>query len=175
MSRYVIFEADVIRGSAFGPALNIWDSRRGDMFAPTWNRDIHFLDFDTAIIPRMMLVRVDGHPGIGVYRFWGTGVKTYDGADRTNGRVTAQETPEMAEDFAKQYQQVIDTRTPHAFVTEIRLPDPMERRKFEACLRLPFTSDGETVDWMLSIDHYADEWEILLRELGVASLPQPSS
>jgi len=174
MSRYVTFEADVIRGSAFGPALDIWESRRGDRFAPAWNRDIHFLDFDTRLIPRMMLVQVDGNPGVGVYRFWGTGVKTYDNSDQTNGRVSTQETGEMAEDFVEQYQQVVDSRLPRAYATQIMLSGAVKHFKFEACLRLPFTSDGESVDWVLSIDHYADDWRVLLHELGVGNLPQPS-
>lgn len=174
MSRYVTFDIDDIRGSAFGSALNTWEKVCGGRSAPAWNRDIHFLDFDVRLIPRMMLVQVDGRSGVGVYRFWGTGIKTYDGRDQSNGRVDSQETPEMQEDFVCQYEQVIETRTPRAYATQIRLNDPLQRYKFEACLRLPFSTDGENVDWVLSIDHYADDWDVMLSDLGVAAKPQPS-
>ncbi len=174
MSRYVTFEIDAIRNAAFSGALELWESRRGDHFAPGWNRDLHFLDFDTKVIPRMMLVQVDGKPGLGVYRFWGTGIKTYDGSDQTGWRVDNQETPEMEDDFVAQYEEVAATRTPSVYATQIRLKDDMlEQLKYEASLRMPFTSDNHAVDWVLSIDYYAETWTELLDELGVEGVPQP--
>ncbi|MBO6521359.1 MAG: hypothetical protein JJ900_10600 [Rhodospirillales bacterium] len=173
MSRYVTLEAGAIRKAAFGAALALWESRRGDRIAPRWKHDVDFLDFEPRVIPRMMLVEVDGRPGVGVYRFWGTGIKTYDGSDQTGGRVSTQETPDMQEDFVAQYEQVVATGTPRVFATRIRLLDPTERFKYEASLRLPFSSDNETVDWVLSIDYYANAWAELLDELGVSGILKP--
>jgi len=175
LPRYVTFDIDAIHNSVFGSVLTKWEERCGSYFAPTWNSDLHFLDFDSGLIPRMTLVQVDGQPGVGIYRFWGTGIKTYGNCDQTNSRVGAQETPEMEEDFGAQYQQVVETGIPRCYATQIRLKDWDSHFKFEASLRLPFTSDGEIVDWILCVDHYADNWTNLIRALGVADVPQPFS
>lgn len=81
----------------------------------------------------------------------------------------------MASDFVHQYGEVIEDRKPLCFATQIRLQDWDEHYKFEASLRLPFTGDGDNVSWILSVDHYADDWSDLMQALGVADVPRPLS
>lgn len=172
MPRYVTIDIDAIRDPGFRSIMEFWQQRRSERLAPAWNRDVHFLDFDSAVIPRMILVQLDGLPGIGIYRFWGTGVKTYEGSDQTGGRVNTQETPEMADDMVAQYEDVIASRVPRCYATRVRLRDT--DLKYEASLRLPFSDDGERIDRVLSIDLYAKNWSKLTDALGVTDLREPA-
>ena len=64
-----------------------WASKCVDGQPPVWG-DLDFLDFESAILPYMVLVDIDGEPGYGRYRFWGSAVASANRQTMTNKRIS---------------------------------------------------------------------------------------
>ncbi len=135
-------------------ALDVWRSKcRGDGF-PVWG-DLDFLDFDTKILPRMILLDVDNEPGFGVYRYWGTRVASFNGVDMTGLRINGLAPARHARYSEEQYRWVIENGRPSLFVA--CLGEKAWDRKYEAMLRMPCrsVSDG-SLDRVLCVGFYDD-------------------
>lgn len=138
---------------ALARAHEIWASRCVDGQVPIWG-DLDFLDFDSELIPYMMLVDIDGKPGYGRYRFWGSRVASADGRTMTNLRISDLSPPRHAAYSEEQYRWVVETATPALFVS--CLWEKTWSQKFEAVLRMPCRSSADAnIDRVLAVGFYS--------------------
>ena len=143
-----------MRIAALTQALAIWRSKCRDDGPPLWG-DLHFTDFDNDLIPFMMLVDVDGGPGYGHYRFWGSQVASADGKDMTGLRISDLAPPRHAAYSEEQYRWVVENAKPALFVA--CLGEKSWDRNYEAVLRMPCRSAGDGgIDRVFSIGYYDD-------------------
>ncbi len=157
----------------FPELMEIWNALRGVRFAPAWH-DVNLSTFPGTIIPFITVVDVTEEPVSFIYRFWGTGHTRVKGTDLT-GKSPLSTTPrEVAEFIHYEFTRVRDKATPMAFLHDIR-PQPDEPSRFQETLRLPLSSDGETVTNILSLaDWQTDQiyWSEMYNRLR-SRAPEP--
>lgn len=120
---------------------------------PIWG-DLDFLDFESEILPFMMLVDIDGEPGYGRYRFWGSQVASADARTMTNLRLSDLSPPRHAQYSEEQYRWVVENAAPALFVS--CLWEKTWNQKFEAVLRMPCRSSAESgIDRIIAIGFYS--------------------
>lgn len=127
--------------------LAFWSARRGDAFAPRWE-DFKLYELPAAVVPLIVVVDLDPARDRISYRFWGTGRTQLYGRDNT-GRDVRESLPDQAgQTVAEQYAIAVKARGPVLF----RNVYPLKPAARSVCLtlRLPLSSDGETVDKMVS-------------------------
>lgn len=129
-----------------------WDGRRGARFAPAWG-DFRLVDLAGHVIPYTRVADViDGGRDF-KYRFWGTGLGAVHALDRTEAAL-------------EEFQRVVLEKTCLAFV--YRAQGGIDRRSLHApSIRLPLSSDGETVDKIVcytDFDIDAHEWRRFFEE-----------
>lgn len=134
-------------------AHEIWQRKCAGSQVPIWG-DLDFLDFDSEVIPYMMLVDIDGKPGYGRYRFWGTAVASADGRTLTNQRISDLLPPRHAVYSEQQYRWVVENVTPALFIA--CLYEKGWDQKFEAMLRMPCRSSADAdIDRVVSVGFYS--------------------
>ena len=151
MFRYYPIDFSVNPFPSLENALRVWEKKREGKFAPAWG-DVHFFDFDVSLIPKMLLVDIDGGEGLGFYRFCGTGVALFDPHDYTNRRINSIGTgtfDDLGIKNVEQYQLMVRRREPLYFV--LHHMDKEWGFQYESTLRLPMSSDGKEVDKVLGI------------------------
>ena len=150
------FRVDVVdmRILPLNAALDVWQSKCPDGDVPIWG-DLHFLDFDTAVLPYIMLLDVDGEPGFGSYRYWGSLIASANARDMTGLRVSDLAPPRHAAYSARQYQWIVENARPSLFVA--CLGEKSWDQKYEAVLRMPCRSTIDSgIDRVLSVGFYED-------------------
>lgn len=106
------------------------------------------------ILPDIMMVDVRNDPRDFTYRYWGTGVVDLHGADLTGRSIREIKPPAFAKMIWKQYEDVVETKAPGLYLHKV--PIKHGALQAHATLRLPFSSDGEAVDIVMSVDEYCD-------------------
>lgn len=146
----------------------LWKAQCSAGRLPRWKHDLELLDFPVGRIPYMMLVQIDPADGLGFYRFWGTKVTNSAQGDMTGKRLSEiGGTPPGTATVEQQYAVILETQKPHIFVYEfeVELSLGLQKKHYEASLRMPFSDDGQSVDWVLSIDHYAESLDQLMADI----------
>lgn len=130
-----------------------WAAKCHDTQVPVWG-DLDFLDFESATLPYMALVDIDGEPGYGGYRFWGTEIASANGQTMTNLRIGDLYPARHARYSEAQYRWVVENARPALFVA--CLFEDGWNQKFEAMLRMPCRSSPDAeIDRVLSIGFYS--------------------
>jgi hypothetical protein len=106
------------------------------------------------ILPNIMMVDVRTDPRDFTYRYWGTGVVDLHGDDLTGKSVRDIRPAAFAEMVWQQYEEVVETKAPGLYLHKV--PAKHGSLRNHAILRLPFSSDGEAVDIVMSVDDYCD-------------------
>lgn len=140
-----------------------WHRRRQETarFAPSW-QDIDLLALPAWLIPRICVVDVVSEGADFRYRFWGTGVTGLHSYDLTGRSVLDLVPAYYARCVWQQYRTVLDRRQPLGFLTE--MPKPNGLFTYYAAVRMPLSSDGVTIDRVMTAEDYGNEREPL-REL----------
>lgn len=142
-----------MRIDALLKAHDMWASKCADGQVPIWG-DLDFLDFESNIIPYMMLVDIDGEPGYGRYRFWGSAVASADGRAMTNQRISDLTPLRHAAYSEDQYRWVVKNAQPALFIA--CLFEKGWDQKFEAVLRMPCrSSDSSEIDRVVCVGFYS--------------------
>ena len=128
----------------------LWNSLRGDRFAPNWG-DFDLSRLPTNVIPYTRVVDVIDTPFDLKYRFWGTGLVTVLGDERTGKSLTDLPGSRIAETTAE-YKIVIEEKAPYALVYNAKAKE-LSTPIYAPALRLPLSDNGETVDKVIA---YAD-------------------
>lgn len=120
-----------------------WNDLRGARFAPAWG-EFRLVDLPSHIIPYMRVADViDGGRDFR-YRFWGTGLSTIRALDRTGACLSQIHSP-RTDTALDEYRRIVTDKTGLAFVYNAR--SGQNRSSLHApSIRLPLSSDGETVD-----------------------------
>lgn len=135
-------------------AHDVWRSKCREDGVPIWG-DLHFLDFDPRILPRMILLDVDHEPGFGTYRYWGTRVVSFNGCDMTGMRVSGLAPMRHANYSEAQYRWVVKHARPALFVA--CLGEKAWDKKYEAILRMPCRSAPDSaIDRIVVVGFYDD-------------------
>ncbi len=133
---------DVVLPSKPAKILRYWNDLRGDAFAPTWG--VFKIDeLPVGMIPWSMIVDVEQPSGNLVYRFWGTARVRYHGEDLTGMSVVDAQDSSITTILLEEYKMVTENCMPLYIKTECE--NLGNKLDFEF-LRLPLSSDGQTVD-----------------------------
>ncbi len=155
------FRVDIadMRIAPLNAAHDVWRSKCSKDDVPIWG-DLHFLDFDAAILAYMMLLDIDGAPAFGIYRYWGSLVASANAKDMTGLRVSDLAPERHALYCAQQYQWIVEHARPSLFVA--CLGEKSWDRKYEAVLRMPCRSAVDSgIDRVLSVGFYEDAREAI--------------
>ena len=130
--------------------LDHWDTLRDGRFAPAWT-EFHLDELDPAIVPWCNAVDVIDGGADFRYRFWGTMRTEVQGQEMTSKSVRDLWPPELSESITAEYLALLERRRPTWFDTRASAGEKHETRY--QFLRLPFSSDGETIDTIFAISH----------------------
>ncbi len=129
-----------------------WDALRTGRFAPSW-QDFDLLQMPSSIIPDVHVADIVP-PETGMFRsrFWGTNLTRVYCQDNTNKTIRDLQPSELADTVHNNMLQVVETKQPKAYLSEIALPLRMER--FQYLLRLPLSDDGVRVHHIVTSLEY---------------------
>ncbi len=145
-----------------------WQRLRGNRFAPS-RADFDPVEVEPHLLPRILMIDVTGAPPEFTYRHWGTGIVDLHGRDMTGRPVTELNPKAFADLSYRQYMEVVETRAPGLYVHQV--PGGAGRWYPHAILRLPFSSDGQGVDLVLSVDEYGADKELMKPYFRTGTLP----
>ena len=131
-------------------ALDYWMGKRGDRFAPS-RADIDPVEI-TSILPRIMLADVERDASGAVdflYRLSGTGIGVTHGTELTGQRPRDLEPAPYGALIDGHYRAVVEQRRPIAHMIALRTN---KKTRAYARIILPLSSDGETVDKLMTVD-----------------------
>ncbi len=130
-----------------------WLDIRAARFAPAW-RDIDLLTLPTSVVPKVMVVDVLLDPVDFVYRFFGTWHVQCHNRDMTGHKVTDFKDPTFTQIVLEEYTNTYERREPVLFQLENTLN---HIHYLSELLRLPLSSDGETIDSIMVLESLIDD------------------
>lgn len=145
---------------AFKEILDYWHKKCAGAFAPAWT-DIQLMDLPAVLLPRCIVVDLDGADGPIRYRYFGTAIAELHGYELTNKTIQDMKPPDFRDQVIKQYRMLQEKRKPIFFVAHF--PFLTGRRTYQYLLRLPLSSDGKTVTNALSVQDISDQSSILTK------------
>ncbi len=159
---------DDVMQSSCGEIYEYWDSIRGARIAPDWNT------FDLIQLPANQVrythvVDITADPFDVVFRFWGTGLSDVLYFDRTGQSLRT--TPmgyldeRRREQVLSDYKTVFETRQPMPFLWDASSTRENARRMVVPSIRLPLSSDGETVTNIVTHFDFASQRKFLWEDL----------
>lgn len=130
---------------------HIWDSARNGRFAPRW-QDLDFLAFPPHMLPLMYLVDVERNPLSFRYRFIGTKVCEFEGADYTGKYACDLEPRKLGLAAHRAFATFIENPQPTFFMMlgDERGETPHMFRVYGG-IRVALSNDGEQVDQILAL------------------------
>jgi hypothetical protein len=153
VSDYYRIDVEDMHIDALVQAHAMWASKCVGDQVPVWG-DLDFLDFESDILPYMMLVDIDGEPGYGRYCFWGSSVASVDGRAMTNKRISDLTPLRHAAYSEDQYRWVVNNAQPALFISCLR--EKGWDQKFEAVLRMPCRSSASAdIDRVVCVGFYS--------------------
>lgn len=152
--RYTRLPIDFPDFTEIGVVAQHWDAVKGDRLAPAWS-DIDLLSVPSTLLPRICVVDVHQDPLDFVYRFWGTDITNMHMYDLTGKSIKNLTPSGYAGCLMEQYRYVQENAEPCGYLTEI----PLEAgyHTYYAVIRLPLSSDGKTIDGVLSAEEYGEQ------------------
>jgi hypothetical protein len=144
-SREVAFED--VSHTGCGEVHRYWDVLRGGRLAPAWE-ELDLLSLPADIIPHVRVVDVIDGGADFHYRYWGTGLVDVCNGERS-GQSLFEKTNPRREVAISEYRRVVDTRAPYYYVYNANWRDHQADLHAPAA-RFPLSSDGESVDKVLS-------------------------
>ncbi len=136
----------------------LWDSLRGNNFAPSW-KDFDLQRLPAHVIAFTRVVDVLHAPFDLKYRFWGTGLVTVLGQERTGKSLTTLPVARVPQAIAE-YKIVIQEKAPYALVYNAKTTKPAAPL-YAPAIRLPLSDNGKTVDKVITyadFDADQDKW-----------------
>ncbi len=122
--------------------------------APSW-QEIDLMQLPPNVVPRVCVLDVVPEGPDFLYRFWGTALTSMHHYDLTGESVLNLTPDHYAECIWQQYCAVLEKRVPLGFLTEVPRDDG--RFSYYAVVRFPLSSDGSSIDKILSAEDYGEE------------------
>lgn len=135
--------------------LDIWNIARGERFAPSWN-ELGFAAFPDEVIARSILVDIRTEPLDFLYRFFGSVFCDIEGYDMTGKSVDDYQPPESAVITRNRLEAFYDKGEPEFYIMREGSTSPEERTDIYIGVRLPLSSDGETIDQFFGVAQIGD-------------------
>jgi len=133
-----------------------WDEKRNGRVGPAWG-DFRLIDLPANLIPWSAVVDVVSEPLDFVFRFFGTARTVLHGKDCTGKSVREVRPVTVTDKVFKEYQWVFENRAPlYVFNEGYSEEDGDFRYEF---LRLPLSTDGNTVDKVYAVGFCGEEPE----------------
>jgi len=134
--------------------LDYWRSLKGDRLAPAWE-EFDLMALDLRSIPHVAVVDVVGTPLPDfIYRFWGTAHVRQKGVDKTSKSVL--DPPQLRGSAAfDEYTIIVAEKRPLAARGMVEFPHLARTPFLQTVLHLPLSGDGETVDKIATLAHWA--------------------
>jgi len=136
-----------IFSSECGNLYKHWNDLRGERFAPSW-QDFDLPSLSRKISANLRVVDVLDDGADFFYRYWGTGMVSMCKSEKSGKRLSETPGPRTAELFAE-YRTVFNSREPLAIIHDARWADK-HIDLIAPAIRLPLSSDGQTVDKILT-------------------------
>ncbi|MBT4890787.1 MAG: PAS domain-containing protein [Rhodospirillales bacterium] len=127
-----------------------WNILRADRIAPDY-KEIDLLTFPLKAIPSSSIVDIPPDGQNIKYRYWGSSLTRLTNKDMTGKNVEDMSDKEDGMALLKQYELVISTKKPALFI--MNLASQFGQEATETVLRLPLSSDGETINHVLSFNN----------------------
>lgn len=161
-----------------GPAadfLGFWESCRGTTFAPRWGTDFRLGDLPAEILPNVSVVDVIDGGRRYYYRFWGSNNVVVKGFEMSQKYLDQSPVEDVRRNGGHQFGVMVRERRPLIFLYESDYRTEVN----VGCLtlRVPLSSDGETVDKVTSyqdLNIRRKAWEELfdtVRKEHLAAVP----
>lgn len=141
----------------FGFVLDYWNRLRGARIGPA-RREIDPVDLKP-VLPRIGLVDVVRGGADFRFRLVGTEIHNLHHRDITDMLVSRMRPDAYKALLLEQFGAAAATGRPNAY--EIRFVTEAGMSRHYAAIRLPLSSDGRTVDGLLTLDNYGDRWDDL--------------
>lgn len=120
-----------------------WEKLCAGRVAPTW-KEFDLMALDTNVVPWTAVVDIsDDHETI-IYRYWGTQLTVYRGADYTNKSPLEIPPTDLGQFIFDSYITTANDKTPCLDIEEFI--SPVGRRGTKSVLRLPLSDDGNTIN-----------------------------
>ena len=151
---YIHAELDAEQFPELAECYDIWNEKRGDRFAPSW-QELDFFAFPVRMIPYLYLIDVQTDPLDFRYRFIGTAICNIEGRDYTGLSVDDIQPPELAPEIRKEFENVYKAQKPVFYmIQEQDYTRSQSAKKIMAGVRLPLSSDGASVDQVVVINRF---------------------
>ena len=129
--------------------MELWRERRGSRVAPC-RRDFDPWDLKP-VLPMILLVDVLQDPLDFRYRLSGTKVRDIHGMELTGHRVRDLMPRLYAEKVWQDYSELVERKAPQ--LCEIEYINRFDLKRCFKVLRLPLSSDGDSVDMIMAVHH----------------------
>jgi hypothetical protein len=159
----VELDIDCDRYPEISRALAYWREKKGDRELPG-RADIDPVDF-AAYLPRVMMVEVAHDPLEFRYRLAGTGVFRMHGEELTHKLARDLRPPEFGKLIHAHYCGAVRRRAP--VLHEITLDADGVKASYVRII-LPLAGDGTTIDRLLTVESYQDNFDELQRFFEIA-------
>ena len=132
-------------------ALAVWNDKRGDRWAPTWD-EVEITDFPPRLIQYIAITDLTAEPLTSVYRYWGSKLTDCYGSDYTG--LSPADVPPKTIGVSNQSgcATIIRERTPHFQLREYENHKGMIGRAM--ILRVPLSNEGEYVNHSIAFNYY---------------------
>ncbi len=138
---------------------DLWDSLRGDRFAPSWR------EFDLKLLPPQVIsfsrvLDVHHDPFDLIYRFWGTGLVNLLGEERTGKSLVHYQAVRVPQVVAE-FETVIQERAPCCFIYDAKT-SKVTTPLYSPAIRVPLSDDGDAVHNVLAYTDFQtdhDRWQ----------------
>ncbi len=141
--------------------LDIWNEKRGDRFAPSWDQ-LGFLAFPPDLIARMILVDIIPEPLDFRYRFFGTVFCDLEGYDLTGKSVDDYQPPKAAKLTRERFEAFYRDPKPTFYVMS-NGEEKNSGKEFSIYigLRLPLSNDGQTMNQFLGVAQLGNDKKVI--------------
>jgi hypothetical protein len=154
--RAVELDADCGRYPEIARMLEYWRAKKAGRAFPS-RTDIDPLEFSKAL-PRVMMAEVSYDPLEFRYRVAGTGLFAMHGQELTGKLARELQPPEFGALIHQHYCEAVARREPLLHVIELTVN---YNTTSYARLILPFSSDGETIDRLMTVEAHEDHGDEL--------------
>jgi hypothetical protein len=141
-----------------------WNGKRCGRLAPK-RRDIDPVDL-VDVLPRIMLIDVDGNPPRFRYRLSGTAIGHTHGTEPTGKTPLDLPPAPYGQLLERHYRECVERKEPSLYLIVL---DTLDRSRAYARLLLPFSEDGATVSMLMTIDSRYQDSEALTDFFALAA------
>ena len=142
-------------------ALTYWQSLPNDGIAPSWAQ-FDLMGLPYTLIPTTAVIDIADEIRHSTFRFWGSRLSLTQGHDMTGRSLGDLSPPTRRDSIIKAHKWVVRNRLPST--SSLGHDEQGEYIRMQIALRLPLSSDGETVDKIVVCVDYSAEARRLIQE-----------